>query len=101
MPEPDNLPPLRDVIGRGAHDRQAQGNIHTIPEAQGLDRDQRLVVVHAQYRIISLARFLMEQRVGGKRPPDSKAARLQRCHGGRDDGAIFAAQHTIFTGMGV
>ena len=58
-------------------------------------------MIHAQRCVVSLACFLVEQRIGGKRSGNGKAARLQRRHGGRDHGQIFIAHHAVFPGMGV
>ena len=41
------------VIRRRAHDRQAQRDIHAVPEGKRFDRDERLIVVHAQRRIVA------------------------------------------------
>ena len=35
------------VVGRRAHERQAERNVDRMIERQRLDRDQRLVVIHA------------------------------------------------------
>ena len=44
------------VIGRGAHERQAERDVDGVVEGQRLDRDQRLVVIHAQRGVVGLAR---------------------------------------------
>ena len=36
----------RAVVGRGAHERQAERDVDAAVEGQRLERDQRLVVVH-------------------------------------------------------
>ena len=54
------------VIGRGADEGQAEGDVDAAVEIDGLERDQRLVVIHAQRRVVTLARLGMEQRVGGE-----------------------------------
>ena len=40
----------RAVIGRGAHERQAERDVDGVLERERLDRDQRLVVIHADAR---------------------------------------------------
>ncbi len=42
----------RAVIGRGAHERQAERDVDAAGEVDGLDRDQRLVVIHAERDVI-------------------------------------------------
>ena len=44
------------VVGRGAHERQAEGDVHAAVEVEHLDRDQRLVVIHADGRVVARAR---------------------------------------------
>src|SRR3546814_4704265 len=65
------------MVGRGAHDRQAQRDVDAVVEVQRLDRDQRLVVIHAQRRVIGLARAGVEHAVGGQRTHDVHALRAQ------------------------
>ena len=43
----------RAVIGRGAHERQAQGDVHRGIEGERLDRDERLIMVHADCDIVT------------------------------------------------
>jgi len=43
----------RAVIGRGADERQSERHVHGAVEGQGLDRDQRLVVIHAERRVVA------------------------------------------------
>ena len=44
------------VVGRGAHERQAQRDVDRVVERQRLDRDQRLVVIHAERDVVGRAR---------------------------------------------
>ena len=48
----------RAMIGRGADDRQAERDVDAFVEMQRLQRDQRLVVIHAQGRVVVGARAL-------------------------------------------
>ena len=48
------------VVGRGAHERQAERDVDGMIESQRLDRDQRLVVIHAQSGVVSRARLRRE-----------------------------------------
>ena len=40
------------VIGRGAHDRQAQRDVDALVEMERLQRDQRLIVIHAERGVV-------------------------------------------------
>src|SRR6185312_7542565 len=54
------------VIGRGADEGEAERDVDAAVEIDRLDRDERLVVIHAEHGVVALARRRMEQRVGGK-----------------------------------
>ena len=58
----------RAVVGRGAHERQAERHVDRVVEGQRLDRDQRLVVIHAERRVVGRARRCVEHGVGRQRP---------------------------------
>ena len=47
----------RAVVGRGADEGKAQAHIDAAVEVQRLHRDQRLVVIHAEDRVIKRARL--------------------------------------------
>ena len=42
----------RAVVGRGAHERQPQGDVDAFVEGDRLQRDQRLVVIHGDHRVV-------------------------------------------------
>ena len=44
------------VVGRGAHEGQAEGDVDAVVEGDGLDRDQRLVVIHGERGVVAGAR---------------------------------------------
>ena len=87
------------VIGRGAHERQAERHVHRVVEGQRLDRDQRLVVIHAERDVVARARPLVEQRVGRQRPDGVDALRPQLLDRRRHDGAVLLAERAFFAGM--
>ena len=66
------------VVGRGADDRQAERDVDAIVEVQRLQRDQRLVVVHAQRRVVARARRGLEHGVGGVRAGDVEPSSRSR-----------------------
>ena len=57
----------RAVVRRGADERQAQRDVDGVLERDRLDRDQRLVVIHADRAVIGLARGGVEHGVGRQR----------------------------------
>ena len=61
----DGLPPGSAllVVRRGPNDRKAKGDVDGVFKVQRLDRDQRLVVVHAERCIIFRPRGRVEQGV--------------------------------------
>src|SRR5271167_427506 len=55
------------VIGRGAHEGQAECYVHAVVEIDGLERNQGLVVIHTKYCVIARACAGMKKRVGRER----------------------------------
>src|SRR5450631_609109 len=76
----------RAVIWRGANERQTQRDVHGLVERQRLDRDEGLVVIHADRTVIGLAGRLVKQGVGGQGTFDVDIALAQEVDGRRDDG---------------
>src|SRR5579859_4671673 len=70
------------VIGRGADEGQAEGDIDPAMKIERLDRDQHLVVIHAERHVIGRPRFGMEQGIARQRPSGVDAFGLQRGDGG-------------------
>ena len=70
-------------------------------EIERLDRDQRLVVIHAQRRVIAAPRLGVEHRVGGERAARVDAGGAQLGDRRRDDLDILAAERAGFAGMRV
>ena len=87
------------MIGRGAHEGQAERHVHRIVEGQRLDRDQRLVVIHAERDVVARARPLVEQRVGRQRAERIDALGLQLSDRRRHDGVVLLAERAFFAGM--
>ena len=89
------------MIGRGADDRQAERHVDRLLEVQRLDRDQRLVVIHAQRRIIVGARAGVEHGVGGVGAGHPPALGRERGDRRLDDLDFLAAELAAFAGMRV
>ena len=85
------------MVGGSADDRQAQRHVHGVFEMEGLDRDQRLVVVHAE-RGIALARARAWNMVG-QRARAQHALRDQGRDCGFDDLDFLATQCSAFAGV--
>ena len=71
------------VVGRGAHERQAERDVDRMVEGQRLDRDQRLVVIHAERGVVGRARRRVEHGVGRQRPARVDAVGAQPLDRGR------------------
>ncbi len=91
----------RAVVGRGPDPRQSQGNIDPALDIEGLERDQALVVVHADGGIVGRPRRLVEQGIGRVRAGGVDAGLPQRGDRGCDNRILLAAQCTGLAGMGV
>ena len=89
------------MIGRGADERQSQRDVDGVVEGQRLDRDQRLIVIHADRAIIGLARGVVEHGVRRQRSPDLDAVAAQDFDGGRHDGRLLGAERAVLAGVGI
>jgi len=89
------------MVGRCAHDGQAQGDIHATRKIQSLNGDQGLIMVHAQGRIIAGARLCVKHRVGGLRPSYGHSGALQLGNPGGNLVYVLPANLTAFAGMGI
>ena len=87
------------VVGRSADKRQPQRHVYRAVEIERLDRDQRLIVVHAQRRVVSAARGGVKHRVGGERPSGIDACRAQFGYRRRDDLDVLASEPAGLPGM--
>ena len=83
------------MVGAGTHNRQAQRDIDSLIEIERLDRDQRLIVIHAQRRVIAFAGMRSEQRVGGVRAGYSQSLGPKRGDRRSNDCDLLAA-HAAF-----
>ena len=64
----------RDVVGgavirRRAHDRQAERDVHRLVEVDELDRDQALVVIHRDERVVAAVRRASRNAASGTSGP--------------------------------
>ena len=62
----------RAVIGRGAHEGQAERDVDRLVEGDRLDRDQRLIVIHGERRVVASPRPRVEHGVRGQRTRDGE-----------------------------
>src|SRR5213078_4500844 len=89
----------RAMVGRGSNERQSQRDVDGVLERQRLDRDQRLVVIHADRAVIGFARGIVEHSVRGQWPPDLDALAAQDFDRRRNDGLILTAERAVFASM--
>ena len=91
----------RAVIGGGADDREAGGDVHADPEPGELQRDQSLVMVHREDRVIAAVRLESEERVGGEGALHAPGACPGGTEGGADHGALFGAEDAVLARVGI
>ena len=89
------------VVGRGAHDRQAEGDVDPLVEMERLERDQRLVVIHAERRVVAAPPAAVEHDVGRMRAADVDAFLAQPLDRGDDDVDLLAPEGSVLAGMRV
>ena len=87
------------MIRRGADERQSQRDVDRVLERNGLDRDQRLVVIHADRAVIGFSRGFVEHGVGRQRPPDLDAVAPQDFDRRRHHLDVFHPERAVFAGM--
>ena len=87
------------MVRRRADEGQPQGDVDAAREIDGLERDQGLVVIHAQRGVIARARGGVEQAVGRRRAGDRDALGLQCRDRGRDDLGLLAAERAALPGV--
>ena len=88
------------VVGRGAHEGQAQRHVDRAVEGQRLDRDQRLVMGHGDADVVAGAGGGVEQRVGRVRAGDGETLVAQPQQRGGDDLDLLAADVAALAGRG-
>ena len=89
------------MVRRRADERQSQRDVDGVLERDRLDRDQRLVVIHADGAVVGLAGRCVEHGIRRQGAPGVDAFRAQRLNGGCDDVDVFAAERAVFAGMRV
>jgi hypothetical protein len=88
------------VIGRRAHDRQPERDVHRLVEVDQLDRDQALIVVHRDHRVVAAVDRVAERRVGDERA-EQRGRRARLLERGRDDVGVLVAEQAVLAGVRV
>src|SRR6056297_29016 len=91
----------RAMIRRDAQEGKAERDVHRLVEGDGLDRDQCLVVIHAQGGIETGAGAGMKQRIAGIGPARIDPLALQLRDGRRDDIDLLAPHRAVLARMRV
>ena len=89
------------MIGGRAYKRKTQGHIHTLIKIKRFDRDQGLIVVHADGHVIGCARACMKHRIGGQGAAQVKPLGAQILQNGRDDAGFLISHAPFFAGVWV
>ena len=88
------------VVGRGAHEGQPERHVDRAVESQRLDRDQRLVVIHAERGVVAGARAPRWNSVSaGSGPRASMPSALSCATAGATIAQILLAHGAVFAGM--
>src|SRR5690606_33133512 len=89
------------VIGRGADEIKAERDIDAAVKINGFQRDQRLIMIHAEDGVILRPRRRMKQAVCGEGAGDLDALRGKFLNHRADDLDLFAPDGAAFAGMRV
>ena len=87
------------MIRRGPHKGQSQRDIHPAIEVDRLDRDQRLIMIHAQRGIKGGTGVEVKHRVGRQRAAHLYPRSVHLGDGRFDDLDLFTSETTGLSGM--
>ena len=91
------------VVGAGAGEREAEGDVHAGVEGVELEGDETLVVIHAEDAVEVAFDGAEEDGVGreGAGEVGGEAAGDEGANGGGDEVGFFAAEVAVLAGVGV
>ena len=89
----------RSVVGRRADERQAERDVHGLVESQRLCRYQRLIVVHADRRVVGRARLRWNIVSAASGPNASTPSAQSLATAGATISIVLAADRAAFAGM--
>src|SRR6266404_4382673 len=87
------------MIRRGPHEGQSERGIHPAIEVDRLDRDQRLIMIHAQCGVKSRTRLEVKHGVGGQWATHLYPGSAQLGDSRFDDLDLFTSETTGLSGM--
>ena len=90
------------MIRAGAGLRKTEGDVHRFVEIQQFQRDQSLVVIHREDRIVFPQRRIAENGIRNVRAGEGgESGFVEGGDGGSDDGFLLIAESAVFPGMGI
>lgn len=90
------------MVRAGADDWQAERDIYCVVEVEKFERDEALVVVHCEYRVVTAACGIAKNRIGYAGAFElGDAERIECFNRGLDDPFFFVAKLAFFAGVGV
>ena len=87
------------MVGRGADEGKTERDVDAAVEVERLQGNERLVVIHAEGRVIAPPRRRVEQRVGRERPERVDALLAQQPDRRLDRLDLLAPHGSAFAGM--
>ncbi len=89
------------VVGGGADDGEAEGDVDAAVEVEEFDGDEALVVVHGDDEVVVALDGFDEDGVGGEGAVGVDAVLAGHEDGGLDDAFFLVAELAVFAGVGV
>ena len=90
------------MVRAGADDWQTECDIYRVVEVEKFERNEALVVVHREHRVVTASRGIAKDRVGYAGAFErGDAERIECFDRGLDDPFFFVAKLAVFTGVGV
>src|SRR5690606_12171735 len=87
------------MVGRGAHEGEADRDVDATVEVYCLEGDQGLVVIHAECGVVASASLGMKERIGSMWPPGVDSALPEVCYRRRDLVDLFPTHGAVLAGM--
>ncbi len=89
------------MVGRGAHNGQAKGQIDAGVKGQHFHGGQPLIVVHGDNRVVLAGQMLVKNGIGGDGTGDIPPAAAATGQRGGNHALFFVAERAAVTGMGI
>src|SRR5262249_44829767 len=89
------------MIRRSTREGEPERDVDALLKGERLERNQRLLMIHEDRRVVTGARGTMNHGVGRMRPGHVEILAASRLDRGLDDVDLLAAKASLLSGMGI